>query len=61
MCVFLAYRIALLLGLGWQGALFVALLFGIHPMRVESVAWVTERKDVLFGVFTLEPLTIYKI
>jgi len=32
---------------------FVALLFGIHPMRVESVAWVTERKDVLFGSFYL--------
>lgn len=59
MCVFLAYRIALLLGLGWQGALFVALLFGIHPMRVESVAWVTERKDVLFGVFYLGALLQY--
>jgi len=32
-------------------AAFVALLFGIHPMHVESVAWITERKDVLMGVF----------
>ena len=28
-----------------------ALLFGIHPLHVESVAWVTERKDVLFTFF----------
>ncbi len=58
-CVFLAYRIAVLIGIGWQGALFVALLFGIHPMRVESVAWVTERKDVLFGAFYLGTIIQY--
>jgi tetratricopeptide (TPR) repeat protein len=58
-CVLLAYRIVLLLGIGWRGALFVALLFGIHPMRVESVAWVTERKDVLFGAFYLGALLQY--
>ena len=38
-------------------AAFSALLFGIHPLRVESVAWVTERRDVLSGLFYL--LTIY--
>jgi tetratricopeptide (TPR) repeat protein len=59
MCVFFIYRICLLLGLRWQGSLFVALLFGIHPMRVESVAWVTERKDVLFGAFYLSALYFY--
>jgi len=58
-CVFLAYRIALLMGIGWRGALFAALLFGIHPLRVESVAWVTERKDVLFGAFYLGALLQY--
>ncbi len=58
-CVFLVFRIAVLLGIGWRGALFTALLFGIHPMRVESVAWVTERKDVLFGVFYLGALIQY--
>jgi tetratricopeptide (TPR) repeat protein len=31
--------------------LFAGLFFGIHPLRVESVAWVTERKDVLNGLF----------
>ena len=58
-CVFFIFRICLLLGLRWQGSLFVALLFGIHPMRVESVAWVTERKDVLFGAFYLSALYFY--
>ncbi|SFF52224.1 tetratricopeptide repeat protein [Thermoflexibacter ruber] len=38
-------------------AFFVALLFGIHPMNVESVAWATERKDLLYTFFAL--LAIY--
>jgi len=33
--------------------LFAGLLWGIHPLRVESVAWVAERKDVLYGMFAL--------
>ena len=32
---------------------FAALLFAIHPLRVESVAWATERRDVLSGLFFL--------
>ncbi|MBN2374474.1 tetratricopeptide repeat protein, partial [bacterium] len=39
-----------LTGALWQSA-FVAALFAIHPLRVESVAWVTERKDVLCALF----------
>ncbi|MBL7031984.1 MAG: hypothetical protein ISR97_02250, partial [Nitrospira sp.] len=35
------------------------LLFGIHPLRVESVVWVTERKDVLSGSFMLLTLVYY--
>jgi len=34
------------------GALVGALLFSVHPLRVESVAWITERRDVLSGLFT---------
>lgn len=33
------------------GAAVAALLFAVHPLRVESVAWVTERRDVVSGVF----------
>ncbi len=57
--VFFVFKLCLLLGLRWQGATLVALLFGIHPMRVESVAWVTERKDVLFGAFYFAALYLY--
>ena len=58
-CVFFVYRIALGLNLSPLAAGLVALLFGIHPMRVESVAWITERKDVLFGAFYLAALFQY--
>ncbi len=41
-------------------ALFLAgLVYGIHPLRVESVAWVTERKDVLNGFFTFAAILFY--
>ena len=59
LCVFLVYRILLLMGASNIAAALGALLFGIHPMRVESVAWVTERKDVLFGVFYLGAMLTY--
>jgi protein O-mannosyl-transferase len=36
-----------------------ALLFGIHPLRVESVAWIAERKDVLSAFFMLLALIFY--
>ncbi|MGB5217933.1 MAG: tetratricopeptide repeat protein [Smithella sp.] len=45
------------ISLWWSG--FGALLFGLHPLRVESVAWVTERKDVLYGFFYLLALLAY--
>ncbi len=39
--------------------LLASLLWGLHPLRVESVAWVTERKDVLNGIFTLAAIFCY--
>lgn len=40
-------------------AWLAALLFGLHPMRVESVAWISERKDVLSGFFALSSLVVW--
>jgi protein O-mannosyl-transferase len=45
-------------GAHWQSVL-VAALFGLHPLRVESVAWISERKDVLSGFFLLLTLGAY--
>ena len=42
----------------WVAA-FTATFFGIHPMHVESVAWVSERKDVLYTLFFLISLIQY--
>lgn len=42
----------------WPSAL-VAMLFALHPLRVESVAWASERKDVLSGFFFLLTLLAY--
>ena len=50
---------AIHLGLTMNGAAIAALLFGLHPMHVESVAWVTERKDVLYSVFYMLALLSY--
>ncbi len=47
------------LGLSVLAAGLGALLFGVHPMRVESVAWVTERKDVLYAFFYMLSLCQY--
>src|SRR2546428_254885 len=45
-------------GAFWRSA-FVAALFAWHPLRVESVAWVSERKDVLSGFFFMLTLWAY--
>ena len=42
----------------WRSA-FVAALFALHPLRVESVAWVAERKDVLSGLFWMLTMLVY--
>src|SRR5579872_7370645 len=38
---------------------FAALWFGIHPMRVESVSWIAERKDVLYAFFYFAAMLAY--
>lgn len=40
-------------------SLFVAAIFGLHPLHVESVAWVSERKDVLSTLFVLGSILSY--
>jgi tetratricopeptide (TPR) repeat protein len=42
----------------WESS-FVAFLFALHPMHVESVAWVAERKDVLSALFWFLTLLFY--
>jgi tetratricopeptide (TPR) repeat protein len=54
--LFLALR--RLTGSTWRSA-FAAAIFAIHPLRAESVAWVTERKDVLSGLFLMATLWAY--
>jgi len=47
-------------GSNYYAALIIAgLFFGAHPLRVESVAWVTERKDVLNGFFAFTTVLFY--
>jgi len=53
----LAWRVMLRLGL--PGAVLAAGLFALHPVQVESVAWVTERKNVLSGALYFAALLAY--
>lgn len=55
----LVYKLVEKLSGNRLGALLVALLFAVHPMHVESVAWISERKDVLYTVFYLGALLAY--
>ena len=55
----LVYRLIMKLHGSTFVAFAVALLFGIHPMHVESVAWISERKDVLYSAFYLSAACLY--
>ena len=58
--ILLVFRLIMILsGKNSFMALFTAALFAVHPMHVESVAWISERKDVLYTVFFLGGLISY--
>jgi tetratricopeptide (TPR) repeat protein len=57
--VFLVYKFIRIISKNINIAVFVALFFGIHPMHIESVAWISERKDVLYTFFFLLSLIYY--
>jgi tetratricopeptide (TPR) repeat protein len=56
--VFLFCALHAMTGKVWRSA-FVAAVFAIHPLRAESVAWISERKDVLSGLFFMLTLWSY--
>ncbi len=56
---FLVFQILCKLRIKTSFAAVAALLYGIHPMGVESVAWATERKDVLYTAFYFGSILLY--
>ncbi len=56
--VLLFFAFARMTGKTWPSA-FVAAVFALHPLHVESVAWASERKDTLSGVFWMLGLLAY--
>src|SRR4029450_6729725 len=56
--ILLFFALLQMTGTLWRSA-FVAAVFTIHPLRVESVAWIAERKDVLSGGFFMFTLLAY--
>lgn len=58
--VVLVYLFCLRLGAKSNAAMIAASLFALHPMHVESIAWATERKDILCGIFYLLTLLAYQ-
>ncbi len=57
--VILLFFFARGLGASALAAAAAGLIFGVHPMHVETVAWVTERKGLLYSVFYLSSLIFY--
>jgi tetratricopeptide (TPR) repeat protein len=54
-----AFALLRQLGMGWQAALFGALLFALHPVHVEAVAWLAGRKEMLAGTFFFAAVALY--
>lgn len=57
--ILLVFWFVLLLGRRKDIALIAAFFFALHPMQVEAVAWISGRKDVLYGFFYLLTLIAY--
>lgn len=57
--VWLVYKVTEALSGKGITALVVSILFAVHPMHVESVAWIAERKDVLYAAFYLGAIIFY--
>ncbi len=56
---FLVFALIVILTRERRIAFFAALLFGVHTLHVESVAWASERKDLLYAAFFLGSLVCY--
>jgi protein O-mannosyl-transferase len=56
---YLVFRFISLISKQFSVSVITALFFGIHPMHVESVTWLSERKDVLYTFFMLASLIFY--
>ncbi len=59
LCTLLVFQILRMLKLKPVYAGIGAMIFGVHPMHVESVAWISERKDLLFCLFSLASIIFY--
>ncbi|MBN1364653.1 MAG: tetratricopeptide repeat protein [Syntrophaceae bacterium] len=58
-CVLLSFLLFSELGASIPAAFFMAAFWGLHPLHVESVAWASERKDLLCAFFFLSALLVY--
>jgi tetratricopeptide (TPR) repeat protein len=59
LCTLLVFQVLRMLKLSPVYAAAGALIFGIHPMHTESVAWIAERKDLLYSLFCLASIIVY--
>ena len=58
-CILLSFFLFLQLGASFPAAFLMAAFFGLHPLHVESVAWASERKDLLCAFFFLSAMLAY--
>lgn len=61
LCTVLLFAILRGFGIGTLLSLFLAAFFGLHPLRLESVVWISERKDVLCAFFYLAAFLLWRL